>query len=130
MDTDKKSLDKAKTFTDIDIDDIVDCMVMVDFWNKISNSNDTGLVVEVHRIIGTKIVDAVVKWREDPLFSDVLNRDGAMLTTYDYHKDKGEILVVDNTVGIIKEVRLSKYYKIFITHTTNLETIPIMAIQK
>ena len=133
MKTEEQTLEKAKTLlAETDLSNEIDCIVLFDFFNNIANNpnNPTILLSEVHKIIGEKLVNAVNKWKDSPMFKAFSQGSCKGVIPKTSHKDKvkGDILIVHDFIGIIKEVKHSKHYKIFTIHTTSGEVIPIMAV--
>ena len=134
MNTDTEIFEKAETLErETDLNNVVDCMVMVDFFNSQmkGTKENLPLLQKVHKIIGKKVVEAINKWQNTPTFEVFLGiNKGELPTTKDYDKCKGDVILCGENIGVIKEVREGTTDKIFIVHTTDGQEIPIRAVQK
>ena len=134
MNTDTEILERAETLErETDPNDVVDCMVMVDFFNSQmkGTKENLPLLQKVHKILGKNVVEAIKKWRDTPTFEVFMGEHkGELSTTNDYDSTKGDMVLCGENIGVIKEVREGTTDKIFIVHTTDGQEIPIRAVQK
>ena len=117
----KQTIAIAKSKLNTDKESLFDSMITVDFWNKVSKTNDIELIQKVHRIIGSKVVECVKHWEFNDLF-DIFMEKG-MFPLEDPTKQVGDTVRFGKMIGVVKEIEGN----VFIVHTTDGYDLPFIA---
>ena len=119
----KQTIAKANSMANTtDKESLFDSMIMIDFWNKITDADDTDLTIKVHGVIQTKIVECMKHWQGDSLFGAFLENKG-LFSLKDPTKQVGDIVVFGKMVGVVRKIEDN----VFIVHTTEGQDLPFVA---
>ena len=105
---------------------LIDAMILVDFWNKLSKTGDVELIMKAHKLIGERVVDCVNHWchnKKNKLFDIVLEE--GLFTMDNPSKQVGDIVVHGKIVGVVRKIE----GEIFIIRTTDGDDLPFIAKQ-
>ena len=116
-----------KRLGNIDKEDLVDSICLVDFFNKVSATEDMNLIIFAHKEVGHKVVEVVNYWHDEnsPVW-DSFMADG-LFPMENPNKQIGDIVKYGNNVGIIRRIEDHCNHKLFIVHTTDGNDIPFIA---
>ena len=118
----KLTIAKANSMVSTNKESLFDSMVLVDFFNKVMDSEDIELIQKVHKIISKNVVDCVNHWRGDSLFQTFLDNKG-LFPLEDPTKQVGDIVRFGKMVGVVSKIE----GKMFTVHTTDGQDLPFVA---
>ena len=105
---------------------LIDAMILVDFWKKLSETGHVKRITDVHKLIGQRVVDCVQHWchnKQNKLF-DIVLTEGLYIMD-NPSKQVGDIVVHGNIVGVVRKIE----GELFIIRTTDGEDLPFIAKQ-
>jgi hypothetical protein len=118
----KLTIAKANSMANTtDKESLFDSMIMIDFWNKIHDADDTDLTIKVHGVIRKKLIECMKHWQGDSLFSAFLEK--GLFPLDDPTKQVGDIVRFGKMVGVVSKIE----GKLFTVHTTEGQDLSFVA---
>lgn len=118
----EKTIAKAKSMKNTtDTESLFDSMLIVAFFNKVTETEDMELIHEVHKIIGLKVVECVSHWQGNSLLSTV--NDKGLFPLDDPTKQVGDIVVFGEKVGVVRKIE----GELFVVHMADGQDLPFIA---
>jgi len=102
-------------------ENLLDSMLITDFFNKVMKTEDIPLCQKVHKVIGKMVVDCISHWHRDSRWRDFM--DKGLFTLDDPTKQVGDMVSFGRMVGVVRKIE----GKIFIVHMTDGQDLPFIA---